>query len=151
MTLDDLRRRLRNVAVVIQRDLPSHLALRANLDGLARIQRRVIGSGVSADGSKFKPYSPGYAKQRRKEGRQAEHKSFERTGHMWRNIKVVKSGKTSEGGFAEIGAKDPWAEEKLAKNEAREKKGILDLSESETDKLVENMQNWLIEKIEEAI
>lgn len=58
-------------------------------DLLALIQLRIQSEGRNAQGARFSPYSPGYAKQRRAKGAQTNYVDFTVTGEMWRNTRPV--------------------------------------------------------------
>lgn len=52
----------------------------------ALIKLRIQGSGENFQGSKFTPYTPGYATQRQKKGFQIGYVDFTRTGRLWASV-----------------------------------------------------------------
>jgi len=64
-------------------------ATRIVLDQIALTKLRVQTKGESADGGKFSPYVPTYAKERKKAGYQVGYVDFTRTGQMWAAVRPV--------------------------------------------------------------
>lgn len=82
--LDNLNDNRDNEALIIASDIH------------ALVQLRIQTTGIAYTGSKFSPYSSGYAKQRKKAGAQTRIVDFTLTGEMWRNIRpeIIESTPT---------------------------------------------------------
>lgn len=61
-------------------------ALKIALDQIALVKLRIQTRGESAEGSRFSPYTPDYARERRGAGYQIGFVDFTRTGKMWAAI-----------------------------------------------------------------
>jgi hypothetical protein len=96
------------------------------LDAKAIIERRVVSTGVSANGIPYTPYSNYWRRERQKRGKQVDHKDFMFTQSMWRNTGIVGITPAS----VTIG---PASQDrhKAQYNVDREKVEILDLNEKE--------------------
>lgn len=117
-------------------ELQSDKLLRtAAFDAQAIVQERVQqgGSGVS---NSLGDYSPGYAKKRRKTGRQVSYKDFTMEGDLWRNWQVEGSGKSYAVGFATKREAD-----KAEYLEAYNGGPIFELSNSELSQVQEGIEN----------
>lgn len=86
--LDNLRRA--KAEMIANREAE---ALKISLDQIALVKLRIQRKGENAQGAQFSPYTPDYAKNRKKAGYQIGFVDFTRTGKMWAAIqpKVVES------------------------------------------------------------
>jgi hypothetical protein len=96
------------------------------LDAKAIIERRVVSTGVSANGIPYTPYSNYWRRERQKRGKQVDHKDFMFTQSMWRNTGIV--GITPASVTIGPASQDRY---KAQYNADREKVEILDLNEKE--------------------
>ena len=96
------------------------------LDAKAIIEKRVVNTGVSANGTPYTPYSNYWRRERQKKGKQVDHKDFMFTQSMWRNTGIVGITPAS----VTIG---PASQDrhKAQYNVDREKVEILDLNDKE--------------------
>ena len=96
------------------------------LNAKALIEKRVVSTGVSANGTPYTPYSNYWRRERQKRGKQVDHKDFMFTQSMWRNTGIVGITPAS----VTIG---PASQDrhKAQYNVDREKVEILDLNEKE--------------------
>lgn len=96
------------------------------LDAKAIIEKRVVSTGVSANGTPYTPYSNYWRGERQRKGKQVDHKDFMFTQSMWRNTGIVGITPAS----VTIG---PASQDrhKAQYNVDREKVEILDLNEKE--------------------
>ena len=98
------------------------------------LEWRTIGKGENA--RRLAILNGGYKDLRNRQGRQTDHVDFSYTGRMWSNINIRSTQSDHQRGLAIIGAGTPEDKKKLEGN--TERKGeILDLSQSEIDKLNE--------------
>lgn len=96
------------------------------LDAKAIIEKRVVNTGVSANGTPYTPYSNYWRRERQRKGKQVDHKDFMFTQSMWRNTGIVGITPAS----VTIG---PASQDrhKAQYNVDREKVEILDLNDKE--------------------
>lgn len=96
------------------------------LDAKAIIEKRVVSTGVSANGTPYTPYSNYWRRERQRKGKQVDHKDFMFTQSMWRNTGIVGITPAS----VTIG---PASQDrhKAQYNVDREKVEILDLNDKE--------------------
>jgi hypothetical protein len=98
----------------------------------SQLEWRTLGRGESA--KRLAILNGGYKDLRNRQGRQTDHVDFSYTGRMWSNINLKSSNSDHQNGVAIIGATTPADKKKLEGN--TERKGeILNLSQSEIDKL----------------
>lgn len=86
----------------------------------------------------------GYAQIRKIEGRQIDHKDFERTSEMWKSIRALRSFKTDIGYAVEIGSEVPLSNKKLEGHLAREGKPILALSKEEEAQVSKTIEDFIV-------
>lgn len=86
----------------------------------------------------------GYAQIRKLEGRQVQHKDFERTSEMWKSIHVLGVVKKGEGRFTcTIGTTNPLSLTKLKGLTRQENAPILALNQKE----LTDLTNYLIKRL----
>jgi hypothetical protein len=92
MAFEGLLNKIRLAKANIIKNRESEL-LRISLDQLALIKLRIQTSGNDYKNAKFPPYTPAYAKERKRAGYQAGYVDFTRTGRFWAGVrpKVEKS------------------------------------------------------------
>lgn len=105
-------------------------ALVIALDQIALVKLRIQTRGENAKGSKFSPYVPPYAKERKKKGYQIEYVDFTRTGRMWAAIHPVVTESTVFAATVEMRGADEKTRAMLAGHE-RKRGNILQPSEAE--------------------
>jgi len=105
-------------------------ALRIALDQVALVKLRIQSRGVNADGAKFEPYVPAYAKQRKNKGYQVEFVDFTRTGRLMASISPRVTSSSVFSATVVIGPDNPESEKILA-GLSRKRGNILEPSEQE--------------------
>jgi hypothetical protein len=83
-------------------------------DLLALTRLRVNTEGRDSTGARFSPYSPGYAKQRAKRGRQTAFVDFSDTGALWAAIRATVESRSAGSVTVVITARDALSQDKLA-------------------------------------
>lgn len=81
---------------------------------MIRIQRERIEAGIGSSGRQMPPYSPGYALQRRRSGRQASVRTLVWTGQMLGSRRIIKLSARG----ANIGWRPGFQAEKATSNQA---------------------------------
>lgn len=122
MDMEELNRRLIEARDAIIRDRPGE-TMRISLNLLDQVRTRIQTSGNNAKNVQFTPYSPTYAKQRKKAGYQVGYVDFTRTGRLWGNIAPFVVENTKEVTVVEISARNPDLQDILNWQATKPEKG----------------------------
>lgn len=99
---------------------------------------------VTYRGHKLAVMPGGYKQIREVEGRQTDHKDFERTSALWQSIHVIGTKETAPGRYqTSVGTENPASINKMQGIIDREASELLSLSDSEA----QNLSNVLAEKL----
>lgn len=88
----------------------------------------------------------GYRQIRILEGRQVNHKDFERTGEMWKSIRTLGVKEEERGVFVlTLGSDNQLSQMKMQNVKDREGVHLLELSDREEGALIRMISDWMIE------
>jgi frataxin-like iron-binding protein CyaY len=131
----------------------SRLALMNTLaaDTLATVQERVQEKGISSQNVSYSKYSSDYEKWRIKNGFQAEHKDFTKTGRMWQNTQIVVKSHSQSRTVVLIAPTQRFEIKKMQWNSAREGSNLLKLTRQEESVLQSDYKNAILKIIKKHI
>lgn len=110
------------------------------------VKNRVITQGIDANGSRFSDYSKRHSQKRRARGLDTSKKNFQFSGSMWDSFGVVEEQIKSNGVTVWLGMDGQNTDTRRSNQELvnlhsdREGRSIIAVSESEVEKITEELR-----------
>lgn len=105
------------------------------------VKNRIQSSGKNATDNRFSPYLTEYKTARKRESLQVEYKDFTRTGKMFDDFKVQKTGQNGSVFYVEVGISDARSEKIAKAHSAKEGVLIIAMNENEKNEIEKYIQS----------